>query len=154
MSLDTSEMEWAVRLSAQLKSLSEVTEKLTYRLLELEERVAGQHHQWSSRCQALEERHSDLLDRMQARLQDTDERLGRLEGLLRTDEPPAPLSRRLAHSPLRALSSSSPPPLSSRDSLRGSGPCGDDLSVEDLLRHDLPEDRPLPDVEREPPLAS
>jgi hypothetical protein len=44
MSLEASEIEWAGRLSTQLKSLSEVTESLTYRILELEERFAGQNH--------------------------------------------------------------------------------------------------------------
>jgi len=33
MSLSVSEMEWAVRLSCQLKTLSELAESLTYRVL-------------------------------------------------------------------------------------------------------------------------
>ena len=42
MSLDASEIDWAVRSCAQLKTLSEVTESLTFRILELEERFAEQ----------------------------------------------------------------------------------------------------------------
>lgn len=98
MSRDASEMEWAVRLSAQLKSLSEVTESLTYRLLELEER------------------HSVLLETLQERLHDTEARLGRLEDLLRTDETPISVSRLMANAPLRALSGSpARPPRDSSD---------------------------------------
>ncbi|MBM5816829.1 MAG: hypothetical protein FJ083_09685 [Cyanobacteria bacterium K_Offshore_surface_m2_239] len=123
MSLDASEMEWAVRLSAQLKSLSEVTESLTYRILELEERFAGQDHQWRSRRRARDERQSDLLDTMQGRLRETEDRLGRLEALLRMDDPPSAAPHRLGNPPLRALST--PPALALPDSLRVCEPSKD-----------------------------
>ncbi len=98
MSRDASEREWAARLSAQLKSLTEVAESLTYRLLELEER------------------HADLLETLQDRLHDTEARLGRLEGLLRTDEQLASLSLLTVNPPLRALSrSSARPPRDNSD---------------------------------------
>jgi hypothetical protein len=95
MPLDSSELEWAVRLSAQLKTLSEVTESLTYRMLELEERFAGQQRQLTSRQRVLEQRHTDLAEVIEQRMRDTENRLGRLEELLRHGErravPPAPL---------------------------------------------------------------
>ena len=73
------------RLAEQLRVLSELTETLTYRLLELEERLASQ-----------ELRVGPLLDvaaadpvgaalvqeEMELRLDDTEERLSRLEGVL------------------------------------------------------------------------
>jgi hypothetical protein len=123
MSLDASEMEWAVRLSAQLKSLSEVTESLTYRMLELEERFAGQDYQWRSRRRARDERQLDLLETMQGRLRETEERLGRLEALLRMDEPPSAAPHRLDNPPLRALTI--PSALDQPDSLRVCEPSKD-----------------------------
>ena len=141
MSLDASEMEWAVRLSAQLKSLSEVTESLTYRMLELEERFAGQDQQWRSRRRAREERQSDLLETMQGRLRETEARLGRLEALLRMEEPPPAAPHRLGNPPLRALATALA--LDQPDSLRVCQPSTDvrsSSSAELARSDDDPED--------------
>ncbi len=62
MSLDASEIDWAVRLCAQLKTLSEVTESLTFRILELEERFAEQVKQRDQRLPAPDQPPGDLSD--------------------------------------------------------------------------------------------
>jgi hypothetical protein len=98
MSLDSSELEWAVRLSGQLKTLSEVAESLTYRMLELEERFAGQQRALTSRHLASEQRHSDLTEAMEERMRETENRLGHLEDLLRNVE-----RRPVSPPPLRAV---------------------------------------------------
>jgi hypothetical protein len=98
MSLDFSELEWAVRLGGQLKTLSELTESLTYRMLQLEERVAGQQRELTARQQSAEDRHISLSEAMEERLRETENRLVRLEGLLRNVERRAPSTP-----PLRAV---------------------------------------------------
>jgi chromosome segregation ATPase len=77
--------EAAERLSVQLSTLSELLETITYRLLELEERVAAQ----DLKIQGLEEQLLDpaavasgLSDDAELRLEDTEERLSQLEALL------------------------------------------------------------------------
>jgi hypothetical protein len=106
MSLDSSELEWALRLSKQLKMLSEVAESLTYRLLELEERFAVQDHQLTSQQRAAEQSHSQAAEAMEERMLETENRLGRLDDLLRKVEP-----RTAPPSPLRALSRLSALPM-------------------------------------------
>ena len=106
MSLDSPELEWALRLSKQLKMLSEVAESLTYRLLELEERFAVQDHQLTSRQLAAEQSHSQVAEAMEERMLETENRLGRLDDLLRKVEP-----RTAPPAPLRALSRLSPMPM-------------------------------------------
>jgi hypothetical protein len=71
MSLDSSELEWALRLSEQLKSLSEVAESLIYRVLELEERFAVQDQRLTSRQRAAEQSHSHLAEAMEERMLET-----------------------------------------------------------------------------------
>ena len=69
------------RMAQQLQMLSEVVETITYRLLELEERLADQ----DQRLQAHVEQGpsgADASAEAQHRLDDTEERLGRLESLL------------------------------------------------------------------------
>lgn len=70
------------RLADQLRILSEVAETLTFRLLELEERLAAQE----LKLQPLLEGHpaaQDLIaEDTELRLGDTEDRLARLEGLL------------------------------------------------------------------------
>lgn len=70
------------RLADQLQTLSELTESLTYRLLELEEAVAGLDQQ----LQSLQHSHAAdaglLAEGTELRLDDTEERLSRLEALL------------------------------------------------------------------------
>jgi hypothetical protein len=106
MSLDSSELEWALRLSEQLKTLSEVAESLTYRVLELEERFAVQDQRLTSRQRAAEQSHSHLAEAMEERMLETENRLGRLDDLLRKVEP-----RTAPPSSLRALSRLSPLPF-------------------------------------------
>ena len=71
------------RLADQLQTLSEVAEAITFRLLELEERLAAQE----LRLEPLLEGHADspglLADETELRLDDTEDRLARLEGLLK-----------------------------------------------------------------------
>jgi hypothetical protein len=64
----------------------------------------------------MEERQSDLLDKMQGPPHETEERQGRFEAQPRLDEPPALSFRRLANPPRRALST--PPALAQADSFR------------------------------------
>lgn len=148
MSLDSSELEWAARLSGQLKTLSEVAESLTYRMLELEERFAGQQRQLTSRQQASDQHHSDLAEAMEARMRDTEHRLVRLEDLLRNQE-----RRPVSPPPLRAVPQAAARPLEGRLSEKlGNGEAiGSDLqpgetNVAALL--------PLSDDRFDPSLAS
>ena len=71
------------RLADQLQTLSEVAEAITFRLLELEERLAAQE----LRLEPLLEGHADsqglFADDTELRLDDTEDRLARLEGLLK-----------------------------------------------------------------------
>ena len=73
---------WSQRLAGQLQLLSEVTEQLTYRLLELEVRMGE-----GERSMALiREEGSDGAElplAMESWLEETEERLGRVEELLR-----------------------------------------------------------------------
>lgn len=82
------------RLSVQLNTLSELLETITYRLLELEERVAAQ----DLRLQALHDQLREpvaaaaLSDDAELRLDDTEERLSQLESLLNGIASPAGLA--------------------------------------------------------------
>ncbi len=72
--------ESSLRLADQLQVLSQVAESLTYRLLELEERLAGQERLLDERLgSAQDPRHGEALDH---RLDDTEERLARIETAL------------------------------------------------------------------------
>jgi hypothetical protein len=79
---------WPRRLAEQLRTLSEMGETLTYRLLELEERLAAQE----LRLTPLLERQGGLdaaaAEDMELRLGDTEERLGRIEAVLNGIERP------------------------------------------------------------------
>ncbi|MEB3322904.1 MAG: hypothetical protein VKI81_08770 [Synechococcaceae cyanobacterium] len=95
------------RLVAQLHGFSEVAEALTLRLLELEERVEAQQARLASL-----ERLAEVVagDRVEERLLGTEQRLARIEGLLRGVErsgSPPPLKRLpqppLQQEPLRSL---------------------------------------------------
>ena len=73
----------SLRLADQLQVLSQVAEALTYRLLELEERLEGQEHRIGERLEeaaGLEAVHGVAMDQ---RLGDTEERLARIEAALR-----------------------------------------------------------------------
>lgn len=85
-------LEMVDRLATQLNVLSELLETITYRLLELEERVATQ----DLRLQAIVEQLPDpaasaaaISDDAELRLEDTEERLSQLEALLNGMASPA-----------------------------------------------------------------
>ena len=72
MAVELSVTDCTQRLAAQLRALSEVTETLTVRLLELEERLLAQE----SKLEPL------IAEGTEFRMADTEDRLSRLEGLL------------------------------------------------------------------------
>lgn len=76
------ELEWASRLSVQLQTLSELAESLTFKVLELEERLSAQDHQLSSLQMASEERNDGVTRAMEERMLETEDRLVRIEELL------------------------------------------------------------------------
>ncbi|MGA1303448.1 MAG: hypothetical protein ACO3ZD_05350 [Cyanobium sp.] len=77
-----SELEWAARLSVQLQTLSELAESLTFRVLELEERLSAQDHQLVSLQMASDELTDGITRAMEERMVETEDRLVRIEGLL------------------------------------------------------------------------
>jgi hypothetical protein len=83
------------RLAEQLRVLSELTETLTYRLLEVEERLASQELRVRPLLDAADGDPAGaavLQEEMELRLEDTEERLSRLEGVLSGMETPASAS--------------------------------------------------------------
>ncbi len=96
-------LAWSSRLADQLQVLSEVAESLTYRLLDLEERLAVQEQHLLEQAEAGD---SPLAEEMEQRLLDTEDRLARIEGLLTAGEassalrPGQPLRLASAHSPV------------------------------------------------------
>jgi hypothetical protein len=76
-----SDVQPVLRLAAQLHSLSELTESLAFRLLELEECLAAQELRIESLVQAEGTESGHGAD-TELRLDDTEERLVRLEALL------------------------------------------------------------------------
>ena len=72
MAVELSVTDCTQRLAGQLRALSEVTETLTVRLLELEERLLAQE----SKLEPL------MAEDTEFRMADTEDRLFRLEGLL------------------------------------------------------------------------
>ncbi len=76
---------WTQRLVEQLQLISEVSETLTYRLLELEERLAeGERELAQLRDQARGD--AELPQAVESWLEETDARLARVEALLRSGE--------------------------------------------------------------------
>ena len=70
------------RLADQLQTLSEVAETLTFRLLELEERLAAQELKVHSLLEGQGGGFGEASEDTELRLGDTEDRLARLEGLL------------------------------------------------------------------------
>jgi hypothetical protein len=70
------------RLADQLQTLSELTESLTYRLLELEEKVAALDLRLEPVLERAAAAAPVLADDTELRLDDTEERLARLETML------------------------------------------------------------------------
>ena len=77
---EPSRPEGQERLAEQLNTLSQVVETITYRLLELEERLALQESHLHDLKQTVGSQ--QLSDGAELRFDDTEERLGRLESLL------------------------------------------------------------------------
>jgi hypothetical protein len=71
-----------MRLAGQLHSLSELTETLAFRLLELEERLAAHDLRLQELLQAQGGEMAEAGSDTELRLEDTEERLARLESLL------------------------------------------------------------------------
>lgn len=72
-----------IRLAEQMQRLSEVAEGLTYRLLELEERLSGMESTMArGGDQELAASHAAAIEQTDLRLMDTEDRLDRLEALL------------------------------------------------------------------------
>lgn len=105
---------WTQRLVEQLQLLSEVSETLTYRLLELEERLAeGERELATLRDQA--QVAAELPPGVESWLEETDERLARVEELLRRGVGRSSGSDGSAAGPLKVVAttpfrSASPPP--------------------------------------------
>lgn len=76
---------WTQRLVEQLQLLSEVSETLTYRLLELEERLAAGERELA-RLRDQVRAAPELPEAVETWLEETDERLARVEELLRRGE--------------------------------------------------------------------
>lgn len=139
MSLDASELEWAVRLSGQLKTLSELAESLTVRMLELEERLAGQGDHLSSRQRVAEQRQHAEAQAMEERLRETEDRLGHIETLLRQEKHHSasqPALRAVAQPSLagkrnRFSRNDLPEAGKHQDPLHGEAPFDGDLAMED-----------------------
>ncbi len=72
-----------LRLADQLQVLSQVAEALTYRLLELEERLGGHEDRIGARLEEVADLEATHGAAMDERLGDTEERLARIEAALR-----------------------------------------------------------------------
>ncbi|MEB3325503.1 MAG: hypothetical protein VKM17_09245 [Cyanobacteriota bacterium] len=134
--------EWAAHLSGQLETLSELAESLTYRVLELEERLAQQELQLSALQLASEELTSGVGEAIEERMLETDHRLARIEGLLQGE------GRRMS-SPrsLRAVPKGSPlHPLGQTSA--------DDTPEEVVFLDDLPQESADEEEPFDPSLAS
>jgi hypothetical protein len=75
-------------LADQLRTLSEVAETLTFRLLELEERLAAQELKVQPLLETQSAGQGLIAEDTELRLGDTEDRLARLEGLLSGLESP------------------------------------------------------------------
>ena len=82
MASENSAVSGLQRLALQLQALSEVTESLTYRLLELEERLSGIDLRLQPLLQGTAQASDALGEEAELRLDETEERLLRLEALL------------------------------------------------------------------------
>ena len=75
-------MDAGSRLADQIHTLSELTETLTYRLLDLEERLAAQEERLEPLVQAHRLDVAEAAAGLESRLGETQDRLGRIEELL------------------------------------------------------------------------
>jgi TolA-binding protein len=125
---------WSQRLADQLQTLSQVAEALTYRLVDMEERLEEQQRL----LQPLLEIQDPAQDQeMDERLEETEERLGRIERLLRGLDSGLGSQRPLASqsgaaAPVRPFAARGLPLIHHDPSLDGSGLMdGADLFIEE-----------------------
>jgi hypothetical protein len=78
----TQPLAWSRRLADQLQLLSELTENLTFRLLEAEEQLAAQELQLRTLLESGAEADPALAAELDLRLGDTEARLARIEAVL------------------------------------------------------------------------
>ena len=103
---------WTQRLVEQLQQISEVSETLTYRLLELEERLAeGERELAELREQA--QGAGEMPEAVESWLEETDERLARVEELLRRGDARIAAGAGSATRPLKAVPPALPHPAAS-----------------------------------------
>lgn len=88
MAVELRVAECTHRLADQLRTLSEVAETLTFRLLELEERLAAQELKVQPLLESQTAALGLIAEDTELRLGDTEDRLARLEGLLSGLESP------------------------------------------------------------------
>ncbi|MEB3258283.1 MAG: hypothetical protein VKN83_08210 [Cyanobacteriota bacterium] len=112
-----SELEWAARLSVQLQTLSELAESLTFRVLELEERLSAQDHQLVSLQMASDELTDGITRAMEERMVETEDRLVRIEGLLQRGGQRTSPARSLRALPKTTSRNNLPDPYEDDDSL-------------------------------------
>lgn len=88
MAVELTVADCTQRLADQLRTLSEVAETVTIRLLELEERLATQELKVQSLLESQSADQELVAEDTELRLGDTEDRLARLEGLLNGLESP------------------------------------------------------------------
>jgi hypothetical protein len=88
MAVELTVADCTQRLADQLRTLSEVAETLTFRLLELEERLAAQELKVQPLLETQSAGQGLIAEDTELRLGDTEDRLARLEGLLSGLESP------------------------------------------------------------------
>jgi hypothetical protein len=88
MAVELTVADCTQRLADQLRTLSEVAETLTFRLLELEERLAAQELKIQPLLEDQSASQGLIAEDTELRLGDTEDRLARLEGLLSGLESP------------------------------------------------------------------
>ena len=126
------------RLADQLQTLSEVAETITFRLLELEERLAAHELRVQSLLEGPGGASAEMAEDTELRLGDTEDRLARLEGLLSgLDSPGAP---RHLHS---VVTSAAPDPQPHQDTFLDDSLTEDAFLDEEEQR--FPEDQPFLD---------
>lgn len=124
------------RLGDQLHALSQVAETLTYRLLDLEEKLAAQEEMLRSLTGSAMGSDPEQVEQMEQRLGETEARLIHLEELLADAEPPATV-RRLQALPTAAEAAG---PALSRPARIGEAMADDD----ELLDEPFPEEGEQP----------
>jgi len=115
---------WSQRLADQLQTLSQVAEALTYRLVEMEERLDQQQQQLQPLLEAQDPAQAQEIDQ---RLEETEERLGRIERLLRGIDSGlasqrSPATHSGAGGPVRPFAARGLPLTHHDPSVEGSGP--------------------------------